>query len=137
MAALVLLQAKLYDDLLDILKKHFNMKSFVIAKRFDFHCRNETAGESVAEHAAEQRCLVMTCEFAAFYQSIWWLANACGVMGHEVWLDDSTIMVIWLWLWWYIYIGNATRAESPCVVFGNNNKYMSMSGCSVSGEMDG
>ena len=44
---------KSFDELLAILKDHFEPKPVIIAERFHFHRRNQAAGETVAEYLAE------------------------------------------------------------------------------------
>ena len=40
---------KTLDEIVDVLTKHFEPKTLVIAERFQFHRRNQATGESVAE----------------------------------------------------------------------------------------
>ena len=61
-----LLQGKLYEDLQSLLKQQFNPKPLVIAERFHFHRRNQTASESVNKHAAELQQMASTCKFGEF-----------------------------------------------------------------------
>ena len=43
---------KTYDELVELLKKHFDPEPIVIAERFHFYQRNQKAGESIAEYLA-------------------------------------------------------------------------------------
>ena len=45
------------------LQTHFEPKPAVIVAHFQFHRRNQEAGESVAEYEAELRRLVANCKF--------------------------------------------------------------------------
>lgn len=47
---------------------HFEPKPVIIVQCFHFHCRNQAAGESVAEYAAELRRLVAHCKFEDYLQ---------------------------------------------------------------------
>ena len=56
---------KAFNKLADILKKHFEPKPLVIAERFTFHRRNQSA-ESILEYVGELRCLVIHYEFGEY-----------------------------------------------------------------------
>ena len=57
---------KTIDQLVDVLKKHFEPKPLVIAEHFNFNKRSQLApGDLVKEFAAELRCLTIHCNFAA------------------------------------------------------------------------
>ena len=49
------------EDLVDVLKRHFEPKPLVIAERFHFHKRAKAVGESIAEYMAELRLLTTHC----------------------------------------------------------------------------
>ena len=55
---------KTFDQLVDVLIKHFEPKTLVITERINFHKRSQLAGESVKEFAAELRHLMIHCDFA-------------------------------------------------------------------------
>ena len=44
---------KTFEDITEILKKHYQPALSVIAERFQFHKRTQKEGESVAEYVAE------------------------------------------------------------------------------------
>ena len=50
------------------LKKHFEPKKVVIAKRFNFHRRNQAPDESIAEYVAELRKLTTNCDFGDYLE---------------------------------------------------------------------
>ena len=50
-------QSLKYDELVDLLKQHYEPKPLVIAERFHFHRRNQRDGESIADYMAELRRL--------------------------------------------------------------------------------
>jgi len=41
-----------YDDLVKLLKDHYNLKTSVIVRRFHFNTRTRTSGESIASYVA-------------------------------------------------------------------------------------
>ena len=47
------------------LKIHFEPKKVVIVERFNFYCRNQQVGESIATYVAELRRLATDCAFNA------------------------------------------------------------------------
>ena len=55
--------SKTLKQLKKTLQTHFEPKPVVIAERFQFHRRNQEAGESVAEYEAELRRLAANCKF--------------------------------------------------------------------------
>ena len=57
---------KTLDEIVDVLTKHYEPKTLVIAEGFQFHRRNQAVGESVAEYIAELRRLTRHCEFGAY-----------------------------------------------------------------------
>ena len=48
---------KTLDEIVDVLTKHYEPKTLVIAERFQFHRRNQAVGESVVEYVAGLRRL--------------------------------------------------------------------------------
>ena len=55
--------SKTLKQLKKTLQTHFEPKPVVIVERFQFHRRNQEAGESVAEYEAELRRLAANCKF--------------------------------------------------------------------------
>ena len=51
------------NQLMDILKKHFEPKKVVIAARFQFHQRQQQPGETIAMFLAELQRMAVPCEF--------------------------------------------------------------------------
>ena len=56
-------QDKSYEQLVTILKAHFEPKPLLIAERFHFYRRNQAIGESLAQFVAGLRRLATHCEF--------------------------------------------------------------------------
>jgi len=52
-----------YDDLVKLLKDHYNLKTSVIVRRFHFNTRTRTSGESIASYVAALRELALHCEY--------------------------------------------------------------------------
>ena len=63
-------QSLKYEELVDVLKAHYEPKPLVIAERFHFHRCNQRDGESIAEYMAELRRLSTHCEFKTTDQSV-------------------------------------------------------------------
>ena len=70
---------KSLEALIDALMKHYEPKPLLIAERFHFNRRNQAAGESIAEYAAELRRLAVTCEFQDFLDDALRDRLVCGL----------------------------------------------------------
>ena len=57
---------KSLEEISTALTKHFEPTRSVIAERFHFHRRNQTANETIAEYLAALRQAALHCKFAAF-----------------------------------------------------------------------
>ena len=57
---------KLFDDLIVLLKTHFEPKKLVIAERFKFYRRDQHGGESIMDFVADLRGWTLNCEFETF-----------------------------------------------------------------------
>ena len=55
-------KSKSYEDLSKMLKAHYEPKPLIIAERFHIYRRSQVLGESVADFAADLRCLSIHCE---------------------------------------------------------------------------
>ena len=56
----------IYKELKTLLKAHYDPKPLVIAERFLFYRRDQTAEESVSEFLVELRRLASHCEYGQF-----------------------------------------------------------------------
>ena len=56
------------QDIIAVLKAHYEPKPIVIAERFHFHRRQQLPGESVAKYIAELRCLSVHCNFRGYLE---------------------------------------------------------------------
>ena len=54
------------DQLVEVLKQHYNPVKLVIAEQFTFHRRCQQPGESIAEFAAELKKLSLNCKFGTY-----------------------------------------------------------------------
>jgi len=66
-------------DLADALRKHFRLKRIVIAESFRFHCREQAAGETVADYEAELRRLAIHCQFGEYLDQALQDRLVCGL----------------------------------------------------------
>ena len=57
---------KTFDDLVAILKKHYDPEPIVIAKRFHFYQRSQGSSESIGDYLANLRRLASHCKFSGF-----------------------------------------------------------------------
>ena len=57
---------KSFEDLSDVLTKHFEPKPVVIDERFHFHRRNQATGESIAQYITGLRRLATHCKFGGY-----------------------------------------------------------------------
>ena len=75
---------KAFDELADVLKKHFEPKPLVIAERFTFHRRNQSASESILEYVAELRRLAIHCEFGEYQNQALCDRLVCGLRSENI-----------------------------------------------------
>ena len=68
-----------YDELVGLLKNHFEPTPVVIAQRFHFYRRTQGAEETVAEFLAELRRLATHCKFGAFLDEALRDRLVCGL----------------------------------------------------------
>ena len=75
---------KTLDEIVDVLTKHYEPKTLVIAERFQFHRRNQAVGESVNEYVAELRRLTKHCEFGAYLDDALRDRFVCGLRSETI-----------------------------------------------------
>lgn len=73
---------KTFDELVTLLKKHFDPQPIVIAERFHFYQRNQKSGETITNYLASLRKLASTCAFGEFLSEALRDRLVCG-MQHE------------------------------------------------------
>ena len=70
---------KSFSEIVAVQTKHCEPKPLVIAKKFPFHCKQQTTGESVSGHVAELRRLATNCEFGAYLEEALRDHFVCGL----------------------------------------------------------
>ena len=75
---------KTFEQLSDVLQKHFEPKPVVIVQRFHFHRRNQAPGETVAEYVAELRRLATHCKFEGYLEEALRDRLVCGLKNEGV-----------------------------------------------------
>lgn len=70
---------KSYDELVKLLKEHYNPKPSAIVQRFRFNCRVRAPGESIASYVAALRELALHCEYGDKLTEMLTDRLVCGV----------------------------------------------------------
>ncbi len=70
---------KSFDELVDVLKKHYDPEPIIIAERFHFYERRQKPTESIANYLATLRRLASRCEFGAFLSDALRDKLVCGM----------------------------------------------------------
>ena len=70
---------KSYNELTRTLRSHFNPKPVVIAERFHFHRRVQSAEESLTEYVAELKKLAQSCNFGGHLDEVLRDRLVCGI----------------------------------------------------------
>ena len=70
---------KTFDEIVAVLKKHFEPKPLIVSERFNFNRRQQAADESVADYVAELRRLTIHCEFGTFLDDALRDRFVCGL----------------------------------------------------------
>ena len=69
----------MFEQLSNVLQKHFEPKPVVIVQRFHFHRRNQAPGETVAEYVAELCRLAMHCKSEGYLEEALQDRLVCGL----------------------------------------------------------
>ena len=80
----VLPKDKSYEDLVTLLKKHYDPEPIVIAERFHFYERSQKPGESIADYLASLRRLASRCQFGAFLAEALRDRLVCGLLSENI-----------------------------------------------------
>ena len=96
---------KSFDQLSEVLKKHFQPKPLVIAERFHFHRRNQASGESLAENVAELRRLAVYCEFMQYLDEALRNRLECGLQSGSI--QKRLLSAVELKLPWAVKIAHS------------------------------
>ena len=70
---------KSLEELTQELKNHFEPKKVVILERFNFYCREQQSGESIATYVAELRRLATDCAFNDYLNEVLCDKFVCGL----------------------------------------------------------
>jgi len=76
--------SKSFTQLSEALKKHFEPKPVIIAERFQFHRRNQSANKSVAEYEAELCRLATHCAFGNYLEEAIRDRIVCGLRNESI-----------------------------------------------------
>ena len=70
---------KTFDELVTVLKEHFEPKPLIISERFHFYGREQAVNESISDYVVELRRLTTHCEFGAFLEDALRDRFVCGL----------------------------------------------------------
>ena len=77
-------QDKTFEQLVAILKSHFEPKPLIIAERFHFHRRSQAMEESIGEYLAELRRLSTHCSFGDYLEQALRDRLVCGIRSENI-----------------------------------------------------
>ena len=72
------------DELVAILKQHYEPKRLTVARRFYFHRRDQAAHETISEYMAELRKLATPCEFGEYLDEALRDRLVCGLRSETI-----------------------------------------------------
>ena len=75
---------KTFDELVNVLQRHYKPKPLIIAERFRFHKRQQQEGENVASFSFALRQLSSSCEFGAFLPEALRDKFVCGLSNQGI-----------------------------------------------------
>ena len=58
-----------FDQLVEVLSKHFQLKSSIISERYSFHCRCQEVDESLTDYVASLTKLIVRCDYQQEFQA--------------------------------------------------------------------
>ena len=73
-----------YEELIEVLAKHYDPKPLVIAERFHFHKRDQKENESIADYCAALKKASERCEFKAFLEEALRDRFVCGLKSRNI-----------------------------------------------------
>ena len=62
-------ESKSFDELVQILTKHFKPTTSIIAERYTLSCRVQRSDESITDFVADLQKLIVTCKYDATFQN--------------------------------------------------------------------
>ena len=75
---------KSYDELVELLKKHYDPEPIIIAEHFHFYRRDQKTGELIADYLAALRCLASRCKFGTFLTEALRDKLVCGMQSDNI-----------------------------------------------------
>ena len=75
---------KTFDELVNVLQRHYKPKPLIIAERFRFYKRQQQEGETVASFSVALRQLSSSCEFGAFLPEALGDQFVCGLSNQGI-----------------------------------------------------
>ncbi|UYV65352.1 K02A2.6-like [Cordylochernes scorpioides] len=80
----ILPKNKTFDDLIDILKRHFSPKRSIIVERFIFFKRMQLKEESISDYLVEIKRLASSCNFGNFLEDSLRDKMVCGLYNAKI-----------------------------------------------------
>ena len=77
-------KSKTYDELVELLKKHYDSEPIIIAERFHFYQRSQKPNETIANYLANLRRLASRCEFGDFLAEALHDRLVCGMSNENI-----------------------------------------------------
>ena len=76
--------SKKYQEIVDAMTEHLQLKPLIIAKRFKFHKRNQGSLETVSQYLAELQRLADKCEFEGYLDEALHDCFVCGLRSEVI-----------------------------------------------------
>ena len=73
-----------FDDLVKILKTHFEPQPVIIAERFHFHRRTQAVGETISDYIAQLRKLTLHCKYGDHLDDALRDQFVCGILNDAI-----------------------------------------------------
>ena len=73
-----------YQELVEVLGKHFNPAPLLITEQFHFHNRNQNDGEGVADYATALKKYAERCQFDSFLEQALRDRFVCGLKNRAI-----------------------------------------------------
>ena len=75
---------KSYEELLEVLRKHYDPQPLLVAERFRFYKRSQRTDESISDFLADLRRLSIKCEFGDFLDQALRDRFVCGIRSDAI-----------------------------------------------------
>ncbi|XP_055916389.1 uncharacterized protein LOC129949142 [Eupeodes corollae] len=77
-------ETKTYDELVNVLKEHYNPQPLEVAEYYKFHHREQLEGESVREYVASLRKMAIHCNFGTYLTIALRNQLVCGIRDKRI-----------------------------------------------------